>query len=946
MGPREPWGPEPVPPPVPIPPVLPPVVPVGLPPPDPSAVPPVAPPVCVPPFGFPPFPPPVWTGEPIVEEPMPNPPPDQPEWIKALISAPPSDVSSAEPKKESEATTVTNVLFPAPPAAPAPTPVTAPQPKTEVKNSAKALGLLGKRAFERPPPGRSMGIISFIGPSFGYIEREDLEKFTFSFDVFFGNPSAMTPGVRVHFTACKEKARSVATDVKVAPGGTENVDPDIFEAVVSQPISEPQPGVRQYPGQVYVTIGQVWTNLPFERRDSTVTLLKNDHVLINLLTDIVSEKRRATNIKPKIPSTFSSTNETREKGVISSLKESEGTIKSDEHGELPFETRENFSDIGFSEEDINEEVEFTVITLKAGKVAVRIKRVKEPLLLTLCGSSNDEPVSKIFNNEEESLYTPNNKVKPTNELEPYMVLDTELYEGIVSQPIIEPKGSVPGYPGQIHANIGPLKTNVTFDRRDCNVTLLKNDHVLINLLINSMNNKRRAANIRPKVPFTFSYTKETRELGIIASIGNEEGIIQSDEHGEIPFDVDENFSDTEFVADDVGQQVEFTTTTVKSSKRAIRLMKVNKGSDIILQEQKKRGEEERRKKEEEEERRKREEEEMKKQEEEHERESARKKKEDVAVALAAAKNKWTPFGYRMRLLDSMYEISKERFEGTILKAVSRIPRLELKKNKGGAGDLQVLVKQVKGLCSNRGRWLDLYNQRLLEKREQQFKEMIARKKRGEINDGSQVSPGKPSSSEPMNVWICGHSLVYWAESRAKSPEVGMQLGMDPSKVTIWWKGIQGMTWSQLLPQLHQLKITWPNPDVLIVHLGGNDLCTESPTNLLASVKKDLTSIRSIFPRCVLVWSNILPRRVWRHSPDSHEVDLVRTTVNRRIQSIVSELNGVSLSHDNIRCGTNTGLYRANGVHLSPKGIDVFNLNLQEFLEKWELEVISEKSAEV
>lgn len=74
-----------------------------------------------------------------------------------------------------------------------------------------------------------------------------------------------------------------------------------------------QPGERQYPGQVYVDIGPLRTNLTFERRDSTVTLLKNDQVLINLLTDIVSEKRRATNIKPKIPATFSHTKETREK---------------------------------------------------------------------------------------------------------------------------------------------------------------------------------------------------------------------------------------------------------------------------------------------------------------------------------------------------------------------------------------------------------------------------------------------------------------------------------------------------------------------------------------------------------------------------------------------------------------------------------------------------------
>ena len=68
-----------------------------------------------------------------------------------------------------------------------------------------------------------------------------------------------------------------------------------------------------------------------------------------------------------------------------------------------------------------------------------------------------------------------------------------------------------GYPGQIHANIGPIRTNVTFSHRDLKVTLLKNDHVLINLLVDQITRKRRAANIRPKIPFTFAYTKEKRE---------------------------------------------------------------------------------------------------------------------------------------------------------------------------------------------------------------------------------------------------------------------------------------------------------------------------------------------------------------------------------------------------------------------------------------------------
>ncbi|XP_076598707.1 uncharacterized protein LOC143327925 isoform X2 [Chaetodon auriga] len=1971
-GPPEPWGPELVPP-RPVPPGPVPPHPVVMPPPDSAAygpvpMPPVPPPACVPTVGFPAYPPPGWSGEPVVEEVMPNPPPDQPEWIKALISAP-----AAEPTPEVTKKATDEPAVPAAPAAdPTAAPKAKPQPKPEPDKAARALGLLGKRTFDKPPPGRSMGIISFIGPTFGYIEREDLEKFTFRFDAFFGNPKAMTPGVRVHFTACKEKNSLIATDVKVAPGGTENVDTEIYEAVVSQPIVEPQLGERQYPGQVYVNIGPLRTNLTFDRKDSAVTLLKNDQVLINLLTDIVTEKRRATNIKPKIPSTFSHTKESREEGVVITLKDSEGVIKSDKHGELPFDTKENFSDVEFTAEDINEEVEFTVITLRAGKRAIRIRRVKEPLLLTLCTATADatkegETQNADGDSKHDSFVSLRGKANVKPEQLPNMTLDAELYEGIVSQPIIEPTPTLQGYPGQIHANIGPIRTNVTFDHRDCGVTLLKNDHVLINLLIDTVTKKRRAANIKPKVPFTFSYTKEKRELGVISCLGAEEGIIKSQEHGELPFDICENFSDTEFDSTDVQKEVEFTVAMVKSTKRAIRLMRTKRVKDKILEEQKRREEEDKRRKQEEE-RRKREEEGEKKRREEEEREAERKKKEEVAAALAAAKYKWTPLGFKMRDPDTLDDISKERFEGTVLKAISKHTR-KIKKEPeeergGGAEGGQAFLGQVKikvekmdedetegaegkpegdggkegktemkkedeevkkshcadagggaaagggakpdpemgrlvmtvdgqqkqlpfgpsdllttgtmfdgdkvrfniathqvtkeeratyveilpdsfeesteqrrhgiviefsddsglikctqnpqlyfhisevmekkklelnekvefsvvphetadggnqairikrftervflpvrklgGVGANKGKmtikltkasddtekdkpeadklkavvktlrkqdsetsisrrdysatrhrhgrsrsrsrsqsrirarsmsksrsrspprdqfgrvlkrkrstsiererkssryrrsrsrersskytssaaksrsrsrsrsksssrsrsrsrerskdragkkrskisgeredshkrrrrelspphsrragvvddelarkkreleelnemiaykkslvdvdpgqrtcidydhgriavplteyrpvrsilkkrpegpeyhhrlpqpyddryydrpyspyqdrrygdhygdpyvirpygdrpygdrpycdspyetrvyggppsagqrytdrydvydepyddrnydpayvdrpyddpyrpvkqilspephssstshtgqvstaptqppmthtvatsssqasfrppspteppprspspklkcttphqsaekppldrfldmlnkkgdaekksesiyvnddllpheralqdgkgfsrivglahkpassslapegeknqlspkrssvertsegpksktepydkiqsllrsiglklstgdvcklasraqekiyspksssaerdtlsspqeepkmsrtgsivsdrihspsparsssleplsrhkavseydgfldqqelealkkaqqlqsvaktmgstpttslpvnpppgpppphyqhvpplinWplgvstqslpapnsttlstgtpsplaagqppqrfgptagpsprhpgqpppgpppgppprrppgqppftppssqavfpiigqlpaapplnshsplqtfttaavtstsetssppsdeqstisttvarclkvietvksltvqpqarpvktvqfslptefpsasspqtsaeiddnirtkqkekLDLYKQMIFEKSEQQYKETLAPHKKGERNkDGALISPGKPISSEPKNVWICGHSLVYWAESRAKSAEVGMQLGMDPSKVAIWWKGTQGMTWPQLLPQLHQLKVTWPNPDVLIMHLGGNDLSTDSPTDLLASVKKDLTSMRSIFPQCVLVWSNILPQRAWRHSADSHEVDLVRSTVNRRIQNIISDLGGTSLTHDNIRCGANTGLYRVDGIHLSPKGIDVFNLNLQDFLEKWKM--ASEKS---
>ncbi|XP_053189481.1 uncharacterized protein LOC128373210 [Scomber japonicus] len=402
-------------------------------------------------------PPPTWPGEtvPVVEEVMPNPPPDQPEWIKALISAPGSDSTPADLKtanKTSEEPPITQT----PAVEPAPPPVAPPpsKPRPEPSRSSKPFGLLGKRTFEKPPPGRSTGIISFVGPSFGYIEREDLEKFTFSFPAFFGNPKAMVPGVRVHFTACREKLNSlIATDVKVAPGGTENVDTEIYEAVVSQPISEPQPGERQYPGQVHVDIGQLRTNLTFDRKDSSVTLLKDDQVLINLLTDIVTEKRRATNIKPKIPATFGVTKETRETGFIVSLDDIEGVIKSEEHGELTFDIKENFSDIEFTSEDINEEVEFTALLLRSGKKAIRIRRVKEPLLLTLCSATaaaaaeEEEFAAANSNHDDRQLRA---RANAKLELGSKMVLDPELYEGVVSQPIIEPTTNKAVSKGDFH----------------------------------------------------------------------------------------------------------------------------------------------------------------------------------------------------------------------------------------------------------------------------------------------------------------------------------------------------------------------------------------------------------------------------------------------------------------------------------------------------------------
>lgn len=110
--------------------------------------------------------------------------------------------------------------------------------------------------------------ICFMFPqnSCGFIERDDLRKFSFAFNAFYGIQAHLVPGVKVHFTVVKtmvsvcifdvhksqksvneallidlcpyfncfwlSQGKEVATDVKVAPGGTEDIESTLYEGVV------------------------------------------------------------------------------------------------------------------------------------------------------------------------------------------------------------------------------------------------------------------------------------------------------------------------------------------------------------------------------------------------------------------------------------------------------------------------------------------------------------------------------------------------------------------------------------------------------------------------------------------------------------------------------------------------------------------------------------------
>lgn len=180
-----------------------------------------------------------------------------------------------------------------------------------------------------------------------------------------------------------------------------------------------------------------------------------------------------------------------------------------------------------------------------------------------------------------------------------------------------------------------------------------------------------------------------------------------------------------------------------------------------------------------------------------------------------------------------------------------------------------------------------------------------------------------------DLWVIGDSLVKRAEARANfrnAPNLSL-----PSR-TVRWFGSGGMCWEQLRPKLQLTMIFEPQPAMILVHLGGNNLVETKQAKLMRAIKRDVRYIASVFPDSFIVWSDILPRKVWRGTSNDNGVltrlNTKRKRINRAGRHAVSRLPlGRAIMHD-IDLQTN-GLFLDDGTHLTPVGNDIFLNTLQE-----------------
>lgn len=146
-----------------------------------------------------------------------------------------------------------------------------------------------------------------------------------------------------------------------------------------------------------------------------------------------------------------------------------------------------------------------------------------------------------------------------------------------------------------------------------------------------------------------------------------------------------------------------------------------------------------------------------------------------------------------------------------------------------------------------------------------------------------------------------------------------------------WLGIGGMRWEQLLPKLQYEILNGAMPAFIVIQLGGNNIVDIKLDKLINTIRHDIRYICTVYEKINIVWSDILPRKLWRGASEIENVlknlDIKRKRINRLGRQTVQEFeNGRSISSDIDLF--EPGFFRPDGTHLTDIANDIL-LNTYE-----------------
>ncbi|XP_069058671.1 uncharacterized protein [Pleurodeles waltl] len=198
---------------------------------------------------------------------------------------------------------------------------------------------------------------------------------------------------------------------------------------------------------------------------------------------------------------------------------------------------------------------------------------------------------------------------------------------------------------------------------------------------------------------------------------------------------------------------------------------------------------------------------------------------------------------------------------------------------------------------------------------------------GFINAGCVAGPEKGK----MTTWLVGHSFVHWAVKFAEKQVYGRSLGLPSRNHEVRWWGESGMRWGSLLPFITSNLPHWGCPDLLLIHLGENDLVKLSGLTLIQMMQRDLELLKHKLCGTCLIWTEFVPRRAWRGAINHGAIERARKKLNRAMRVFCWAQGIKVLRHGDIK-EQEKELFRDDGVHLSQLGNVYYITELRLMLE--------------
>lgn len=123
-----------------------------------------------------------------------------------------------------------------------------------------------------------------------------------------------------------------------------------------------------------------------------------------------------------------------------------------------------------------------------------------------------------------------------------------------------------------------------------------------------------------------------------------------------------------------------------------------------------------------------------------------------------------------------------------------------------------------------------------------------------------------------------------------------------------------MVWEEVEPIVKSIVQKRGKPDVILIHGGGNSIGTMPLARLQKFMKLTFANLQTFLPQTRFIWSQILPRRYYRHMFSNIAADKARKRINKSLAPFVIARNGAYIKYPGLQQCSST-FYR-DGTHLS------------------------------